>query len=78
MKIENYFLSWETKVRRTSSLKMLTGLQLEFNQETFHLLEENILKDISDKERQKVLNTFKSKHSSINYLIITKIHESIE
>ena len=74
IEVENHFSFWEEKINGTNDFQTITKLQLEFDKKTFDLMSSFLTKNIGASDKEKVITTFKSQHSSINFIIYQKLN----
>ena len=76
-KVKSFFGEWETKASMANTGSEILKLQLEFNQSTLAFFSEVLSENLSTEEKEKVFQTFKYRHTSLNQFFAGKLESAL-
>ena len=76
-KVKSFFSEWETKASMANTGSEVLKLQLEFNKSTLSFLSQVLGRNLTNEDKEKLLQTFKYRHTSLNQFFAGKLEAAL-
>ena len=76
-KVKSFFGEWETKASMANTGSEVLKLQLDFNKSTLSFLSQVLGRNLTNEDKEKLLQTFKYRHTSLNQFFAGKLEGAL-